>query len=36
VGDRLFAGLRSLLFQPDLVRSLTCFSWIKTLCMTLS
>lgn len=34
VGERLTQGLRTLMAQPDLVRSLTCFEWFKTLRLT--
>ncbi len=34
VEDRLCASLRRLSEQPDLVKSMTCFDWINTLCMT--
>ena len=30
VSDRLCGGLRALLSQPDLVKSLTCFDWMNT------
>lgn len=34
VADRLSAGLLDLSQKPDLLRSLTCFKWIETLCLT--
>lgn len=33
VSDRLCQGLQSLLNQPNLVKSLTFFDWMNTLCM---
>lgn len=34
VGARLCDGLRALDAQPELVRSLTCFDWLNTLCLS--
>lgn len=34
VGERLTQGLRTLMAQPDSVRSLTCFEWFETLRLT--
>lgn len=36
VENRLCNGLRNIIFNPDLVKSLTNFSWMNTLCMTLN
>jgi hypothetical protein len=36
VADRLAVGLQTLAAQPDLVRSLTLFDWIKTINLTLN
>jgi transposase len=36
VVNQVCVGLRNLHRQPDLVRSMTCFDWIKTLSLTLN
>ena len=36
VEDRLCLGLRSLEQQPEIVKSTTCFEWVKPLCVTLN
>jgi hypothetical protein len=34
VVDLLCATINTLLHQPEMVRSMTCFDWITTLCLT--
>ena len=34
VAQRLFEGLRSLVLNPEITQSLTCFDWFNTLCLT--
>ena len=34
VAQRLFEGLRSLVLNPGITQSLTCFDWFNTLCLT--
>jgi hypothetical protein len=34
VVDLLCATINTLLHQPERVRSMTCFDWINTLCLT--
>jgi len=34
VEDRLMKGIRSLIKDPEVVRSMALFSWMKTLCLT--
>ena len=36
VEDRLCLGLRNLEQQPEIVKSTTCFEWVKPLCLTLN
>jgi transposase len=36
VVNQVCVGLRYLHHQPDLVRSMTCFDWLKTLSLTLN
>lgn len=36
VEDRLCLGLRNLERQPEIVKSIACFDWIKPLCLTLN
>ena len=36
VEDRLCLGLSNLEQQPEIVKSITCFDWIKPLCLTLN